>query len=113
MGEHMVAAGGGICLHLRRGMDVYNKHFCKKHKKDTDIFHDEFYTNDDIVDAYSHYVATIVKRYANETSVLGTHLSIICCGGRTHLISRLGTRQRSTLFLRSSCIGQLHTSDHY
>jgi len=56
-------------------MDVYNTHFCNRHKKDNDIFHDEFYTKDDIVEAYSRYVATIVKRYAQETSVLGTPLN--------------------------------------
>src|SRR5258706_4505216 len=79
MGKYVMAADpvlGSICLHLRRGMDVYNKHFCNRHKKDNDIFHDEFYTNHDIVDAYSRYVATIVKCYAQETSVLGTPLSI-------------------------------------
>ena len=65
---------GSVCLFLRRGMDVYNKHFCKNA---TEIFHDNFYTKGDIVDAYSRYVATIVKRYANEPSVLGTLLSII------------------------------------
>ena len=107
MGKDVVAADpvlGSICLLLRRGMDVYNKHFCNSHKKDNDIFHDEFYTKDDIVDAYSRYVATIVKRYAQETSVLGTPLSTVCCGGLIHLTSRLGTCQRPTLFLRSSCV---------
>ena len=59
-----------------QGIGRYNKHFCSSHKKDNDIFHDEFYTKDDIVDAYSRYVATIVKRYAQEASVLGTPLSI-------------------------------------
>ena len=80
MGTYVVTADpvlGSICLLLRRGMDVYNKHFCNSHKKDDDIFHDEFYTKDDIVDAYSRYVATIVKRYAQEASVLGTPLSIV------------------------------------
>ena len=62
---------GGVCLLLRRGMDVYNKHFCETV---TEIFHDDFYTKSDIVDAYSHYVATVVKRYAHETSILGTPL---------------------------------------
>ena len=45
--------------------------FCKTA---TEIFHDDFYTKSDIVDAYSRYVATIVKRYAHETSILGTPL---------------------------------------
>ena len=78
MGKFIAAADpvpGGFCLLLHRGMDVYNRHFCKDHKKDSDIFHDDFYTNDDIVNAYSRYVATIVKRYANEPSVLGTPLN--------------------------------------
>ena len=65
---------GGVCLLPRRGMDVYNKHFCKNA---TEIFHDDFYTKSDILDAYSRYVTTIVKRYANEPSVLGALLSII------------------------------------
>ena len=71
----MVAADpvlGSFCLLLHRGMDVYNRHFCKDHKKASDIFHDDFYTNGDIFDAYSRYVTTIVKRYADEPSVLGT-----------------------------------------
>jgi len=58
-------------------MDVYNSHFRKKDKNTTDISHDHFYTDKDIVDAFSRYVATIVKRYANEPSVFGTPLSII------------------------------------
>jgi hypothetical protein len=52
-------------------MDVYNQHFGNEH---TDIFHDDFYTKGEIVDAYSRYVSTIVKRYADEPSVLGTPL---------------------------------------
>ena len=94
-------------------MDVYNNHFFKNRENVTDIFHDEFYTDNDIVDTYSRYVATIVKRYAHETTVLGTPPSIICCGGRTHLVPRLGTCQRSTLFLQSSCVEGLHPSDDY
>ena len=104
---------GSVCLLLPRGMDVYNNHFGRKRENVTDIFHDEFYTDSDIVDAYSRYVATIVKRYTHETTVLGTPLSIICCGGRTHLISRMGTCQRSTLLLLSSCVEGLHPSDYY
>ena len=80
MGKDVVAADpilGNVCLLLCRGMDVYNNFFCKDHKKDSDIFHDDFYTNDDIINAYSRYVATIVKRYAHEPSVLGTPLSTI------------------------------------
>jgi hypothetical protein len=112
MGKYMVAADsvlGGVCSLPCRGMDVYNQHFGNEH----DIFHDDFYTKGDIVDAYSRYVSTIVKRYANEPSVLGTPLSINCCCGCTHSISRLGTRQRPTLFLRPACVEELHTSDHY
>ena len=101
---------GSVCLLLCRGMDVYNKHFGEK---DSEIFHDDFYTKSDIVDAYSHYVATVVKRFAHETAILGTPLSMVYCGGRTHFISRLGTLQRSTLFLRSSFVGQLLIPDHY
>jgi len=87
-------------------MDVYNTHFSKEH-------HDEFYTDSDIVDAYSRYVATIVKRYANETSVLGTPLSIIIVVVSTHLIPRLGARQRPPMFLGSSCVGELQRSYNY
>ena len=105
MGKYMVAAGL-VCLLLCRGMDVYIKHFSKD-------FHDEFYTCGDIVDAYSRYIAKIVKRYAHEPAVLGIPLSIICCGRRTHFTSRLGTRQRPTLFLRPSCVGGLQPSDDY
>ena len=94
-------------------MDVYNQHFSKNDKNATDIFHDPFYTNKDIVDAFSRYVATIVKRYANEPTVLGTPLSIICCRGHSNVISRLGTCQRPTLFLRSCCVEGLHTADYY
>ena len=93
---------GSVCLLLRRGMDVYSKHF---REKDTEIFHDDFYTKSDIVDAFSHYVATVVKRYSHETAVLGTPLSITYCCGRTHFTSRLGARQRPTLFLGSFCVG--------
>ena len=84
MGKYMVAADpvlGGFCLLLHRGMDVYNKHFCKDHKKARDIFHDDFYTKSDIFDAYSRYVTTIVKRYADEPSVLGTSSQSFCCSG--------------------------------
>jgi endo-1,4-beta-mannosidase len=80
MGKYMIAADpvlGSVCLFLRRGMDVYNKHFSKKDKKVTNISHDQFYTDNVIVDAFSRYVATIVKRYANEPSLFGTPLSII------------------------------------
>ena len=79
MGKYMMVADpglGSLCLLLRRGMDVYNNHFCKKDKNSTDISHDQFYTDNAIVDAFSRYVATIVKRYANEPSVLGALLSI-------------------------------------
>ena len=113
MGKYMMAADpllGSVCLLLYRGMDVYNKHFCEK---DSEIFHDDFYTKSEIVEAYSHYVATVVKRLAHETAILGTPLSLIYSCGRTHFISRLGTRQRPTLFLGSFCVGQLRTSDHY
>ena len=113
MGKYMMAADpllDSVYLLLCRGMDVYNKHFCNK---DGEIFHDEFYTKGEIVDAYSHYVATVVKRHAQETAILGTPISTIYCCGRTHFISRLGTRQRPTLFLGSFCVGQLLTSDHY
>ena len=65
----MVAADP-VCLLLCRGMDVYTKHFSKE-------FHDEFYTCSPIVDAYSSYIATIVKRYAHEPSVLGTPLDYL------------------------------------
>ena len=65
---------GGVCLLLRRGMDVYNKHFCKNA---TEIFHDDFYTKSDIVNAYNHYVTTVVKRYVDEPSILGALPSII------------------------------------
>ena len=90
MGKDVVAADsilGIVCLLLHRGMDVYNGQFCKDHKKDSDIFHDEFYTNDDIVAAFSRYVATIVKRYAHEPSVLGTPLStiLLCSSYSRHL----------------------------
>ena len=101
---------GNVCLLLCRGMDVYNKHFCNNK---SEIFHDDFYTKSDIVDAYSRYIATVVKRLAHETAILGTPLSTIYCCGRTHFISRLGARQRPTLFLWSFCVGQLLTSDHY
>ena len=80
MGKYTVAADPGVgsfCSLLRRGMDDYNKHFCKKHtkhKKDN-IIHVEFYTNGGIVDAYGRYVATFMKRYAHEPSVLGTPLN--------------------------------------
>jgi len=87
-------------------MDVYNQHFSKEH-------HDEFYTDGDIFDAYSRYITTIVKRFAHEPAVLGTPLSIICCGRRTHLISRLGTCQRPEMLLRSSFVGELQPSDDY
>jgi len=50
-------------------MDVYNRQF---HKNVTNLFHDPFYTKPDILAAFSGYVAKIVKRYANEPSVLGT-----------------------------------------
>ena len=93
MGKYMVAMDpviGSVCLLLSRGMDVYNKHF---REKDTESFHDDFYTKSDIVDAFSHYVATVVKRYSHETAILGTPLSIIYCCGCTHFISRLGARQ--------------------
>ena len=62
---------GNVYLLLCRGMDVYNKHFCNT----SEIFHDDFYTKSDITDAYSHYVATVVKRLAHETAILGTPLS--------------------------------------
>ena len=88
MGKDVVAADpilSIVYLILRRGMDVYNQFFCKDHKKDSDIFHDDFYTNDDIIHAYSRYVATIVKRFAHEPSVLGTPLSIILlCSSYSH-----------------------------
>ena len=75
------------------------------------FFHrDDFYTKSDIVDAFSHCVATVVKRYSHETAVLGTPLSITYCCGRTHFISWLGARQRPTLFLGSFCVGELLTS---
>ena len=101
---------GNVYLLVCRGMDVYNKHFCEK---DSEVFHDDFYTKSDIVDAYSHYVATVVKRFAHEPAILGTPLTIIYCCGRTHFISRLGNRKRPTLFLRSFFVGQLLASDHY
>ena len=115
MGKYVVAVDPvrSVCLLLHRGMDVYNQHFGKKDKEATDISHDQFYTNNDIVDAFSRYVATIVKRYANEPTVLGTPLSIIYCIGHTNVISRLGTCQRPTLFLRSCRVEGLHTADHY
>jgi hypothetical protein len=115
MGKYMVAADSvlGVCSLPCSGMDVYNRHFGNEQNKDTDIFHDDFYTNGDIVDAYSRYVSTIVKRYADEPSVLGTPLSVTCCCGCTHRISRLGTRQRPTLFLRPACVEELHASDYY
>ena len=94
-------------------MDLYNQHFRKKDKKATNITHDQFYTDKDIVDAFSRYVATIVKRYANEPTVLGIPLSVISCDSNIDLISRLGTCQRPTLFLRSFCVEGLHTSDYY
>ena len=109
----MIAADpllGSVCLLLCRGMDVYNIHFGEK---DSEVFHDDFYTKSEIVDAYSHYIATVVKRFAHETAILGTPLSLIYSCGRTHFISRLGTLQRPTLFLWSFCVGQLLTSDHY
>ena len=73
LGKHAAAPDrpSGVCLLLHRGMDVYNKHFIKN---STDVFHDPFYTQSDILTAFSNYVAEIVKRYANETSVLGTFL---------------------------------------
>ncbi|SRR5258706_2077780 len=73
MGKFVVAVLGSFCLLLHRGMDVYCKHFSKKNQ---DIFHDDFYTNGDIVDAYSHYIAKVVKRYADEPTVLGTPLNL-------------------------------------
>ena len=87
-------------------MDVYNTHFSKAR-------HDEFYTNGTIVDAYSRYIATIVKRYANEPVVLGTPLSIIIVVVSTHLIPRLGARQRPTMFLGASYVGELQRSYYY
>jgi len=74
-------------------MDVYNKHFLKKTKRTketTDISHDHFYTDKEIVDAFSRYVATIVKRYANEPSVLGTPLLFICYSGCINFIFKAG-----------------------
>jgi mannan endo-1,4-beta-mannosidase len=56
---------------MHRGMDVYNKHFVKDA---IDLFHDPFYTQSDIVAAFSRYVAEIVKRFANEPTVFGTLL---------------------------------------
>lgn len=53
-------------------MDVYNRIFLKNA---TNLFHDPFYTNTDILASFSRYVAEVVKRYANETSLLGTSLS--------------------------------------
>ena len=109
MGKYMVAVDpvlGSVCLLLRRGMDVYNAHFSKEH-------HDDFYTSGDIMDAYSRYITTIVKRFANEPAVLGTPLSIIIVVVSTHLIPRLGARQRPTMFLGSSCVGELQPSDDY
>ena len=55
-------------------MDVYNRVFLKNA---TNLFHDPFYTSTDILSAFSRYVAEIVKRYANETSVLGRFLSYV------------------------------------
>ena len=55
-------------------MDIYNRVFIKN---TTNLFHDPFYTNTNILAAFSRYVAEIVKRYANETSVLGTFLSYV------------------------------------
>lgn len=76
MGQYMVlrTAQGGVCLHLHRGMDVYNRVFLKNA---TNLFHDPFYTSTDILAAFSRYVAEIVKRYANEPSVLGSSLSYV------------------------------------
>jgi len=71
MGKDTVAANGCSLL-LCRGMDVYNKRFLKHA---TDPFHDSFYTDPDVLAAFSRYVAMIVKRYANETSVLGWELA--------------------------------------
>jgi len=71
MGKDTVAANGCSLL-LCRGMDVYNKRFLKHA---TDPFHDSFYTDPDVLAAFSRYVAMIVKRYANETSVFGWELA--------------------------------------
>jgi hypothetical protein len=85
MGKDTVAANGCSLL-LCRGMDVYNKRFLKHA---TDPFHDSFYTDPDVLAAFSRYVAMIVKRYANETSVFGTFI-VNYDGSCTYLISKVG-----------------------
>jgi len=52
-------------------MDTYVKHFHSDQTNGATLLHDVFYTNQTIINSFHSYVSTIVKRYANEPSVLG------------------------------------------
>ncbi|KAK1929518.1 Mannan endo-1 [Phytophthora citrophthora] len=57
------------------GMDVYVKQLGGK-------YHDDFYTNKKIKDAYKHFVRTFVKRYAKEDTIMAWQLCNECrCAG--------------------------------
>jgi len=49
-------------------MDAYVRRFGTK-------FHDEFYTNQNILSAFSDYVCEIVKRYANTPELFAWYVS--------------------------------------
>lgn len=51
------------------GMDLYNRAFV------SNPTHDDFYTNPDIINAFKNYISHVVKRYANNSAVLGWELA--------------------------------------
>ncbi|TFK29928.1 glycoside hydrolase family 5 protein [Coprinopsis marcescibilis] len=50
------------------GMDTYVRHFGLKD-------HEEFYTNEKVINAFKNYTATLVKRYANSPAIFGWELA--------------------------------------
>lgn len=50
------------------GMDIYVRQLSSNQR------HDQFYTNDTIVDTFKNYTSQIVSRYKNNTSILGWYV---------------------------------------